>query len=574
MGKDLLQYKGMKRILAVLTVLTCMQGAAIIMQAEWLAEAVTRLFNGERVGSLFPLLILFTAAFLFRHAVTLVRQKLIFDYAAETGAGMRKKFLEKLFQSGPRLARKEGTGHVVTLAMEGIAQFRRYLELFLPKMVSMAVIPPAVVCYVFFKETSSAAVLMITMPILIAFMILLGYAAKRKADSQWKTYEMLSNHFTDSLRGLETLKVLGISRSHTKNIFHVSERYRKATMSTLKIAFLSSFALDFFTMLSVATVAVFLGLGLVDGSISLEPALAILILAPEFFLPVREVGNDYHATLNGREAGKAIKAILDSTGFKDEAPLSLERWSDDDQIEFKHVDVRHEDEENCSLSGISLSFKGKRKIGIIGESGAGKSTLIDVLGGFLETKNGVIKVGGKERTHLQTDSWQNQLLYIPQHPYIFPDTLEANIRFYHPGASDEDVEQAARAAGLSELIDQLPCGLKERIGEAGRALSGGQAQRTAVARAFLGNRPILLLDEPTAHLDIETEYELKKTMLKLFEDKLVFLATHRLHWMLDMDEIIVLKDGQVAETGTHQELIEKQGVYYELVQAQSFGGAS
>lgn len=574
MGKDLLQYKGMKRILAVLTVLTCMQGAAIIMQAEWLAEAVTRLFNGERVGSLFPLIILFTAASLFRHAVTLVRQKLIFDYAAETGADMRKKFLEKLFRSGPRLARKEGTGHVVTLAMEGIAQFRRYLELFLPKMVSMAVIPPAVVCYVFFKDTSSAAVLIITMPILIAFMILLGYAAKRKADSQWKTYEMLSNHFTDSLRGLETLKVLGISRSHTKNIFHVSERYRKATMSTLKIAFLSSFALDFFTMLSVATVAVFLGLGLVDGTIMLEPALAILILAPEFFLPVREVGNDYHATLNGREAGKAIKAILDSPGFKDEEPLDLQRWSDDDQIEFKGVDVRHEDEKNCSLSGISLSFKGKKKIGIIGESGAGKSTLIDVLGGFLETKNGVIKVGGKERTHLQTDSWQNQLLYIPQHPYIFPDTLEANIRFYHPGASDEDVEQAARAAGLSELIDQLPCGLKERIGEAGRALSGGQAQRTAVARAFLGNRPILLLDEPTAHLDIETEYELKKTMLKLFEDKLVFLATHRLHWMLDMDEIIVLKDGQVAETGTHQELIEKQGVYYELVQAQSFGGAS
>lgn len=345
-------------------------------------------------------------------------------------------------------------------------------------------------------------------------------------------------------------------------------------MSTLKIAFLSSFALDFFTMLSVATVAVFLGLGLVDGSISLEPALAILILAPEFFLPVREVGNDYHATLNGREAGKAIKAILDSPGFKDEAPLSLERWSDDDQIEFKHVDVRHEDEENCSLSGISLSFKGKRKIGIIGESGAGKSTLIDVLGGFLETKSGVIKVGGKKRTHLQTDSWQNQLLYIPQHPYIFPDTLAANIRFYHPAASDEDVEQAARAAGLSELIDQLPNGLKERIGEGGRALSGGQAQRTAVARAFLGNRPIILLDEPTAHLDIETEYELKKTMLKLFEDKLVFLATHRLHWMLDMDEIIVLKDGQVAETGTHQELIEKRGVYYELVKAQSFGGAS
>ncbi|KAA6451184.1 thiol reductant ABC exporter subunit CydD [Bacillus swezeyi] len=574
MGKDLFQYKGMKQILAVLTVLTCIQAAAIIMQAEWLAEAVTRLFNGERIASVHLLIIFFLAAFLLRHAITLVKKRAVYDYAAKTGADMRKSFLEKLFQSGPRLARKEGTGHVVTLAMEGIAQFRRYLELFLPKMISMAVIPAAVVGYVFFKDRSSAVILMVTMPILIAFMILLGYAAKRKADRQWKTYETLSNHFTDSLRGLETLKFLGLSGSHANNIFHVSERYRKATMSTLRIAFLSSFALDFFTMLSVATVAVFLGLGLVEGHIMLGPALAVLILAPEFFLPVREVGNDYHATLNGQEAGKAIKEILDAPSFKEETPLQLAEWSDGNQIKLKEVSVQHDEEDRRSLTDVSLSFKGKRNIGIIGESGAGKSTLIDVLGGFLETKSGVIEVDGTERTHLQAESWQRQLLYIPQHPFIFPDTLSANIRFYHPGASPEEIERAAKAAGLAQLIEQLPSGLEERIGEGGRALSGGQAQRTAIARAFLGNRPILLLDEPTAHLDIETEYEIKQTMLKLFEDKLVFMATHRLHWMLDMDEIIVLQDGKVAETGTHQELIEKRGVYYDLVQAQSFGGAS
>lgn len=202
-------------------------------------------FNGERIDALYSLLTFFLAAFLLRHAITLVKQRAVYHYAAKTGADMRKSFLEKLFQSGPLLARQKGTGHVVTLAMEGIAQFRRYLELFLPKMVSMAVIPAAIVCYVFFKDKSSATVLIVTMPILIAFMILLGYAAKRKADRQWKSYQVLSNHFTDSLRGLETLKFLGLSRSHENNIFKVSERYLKATMSTLKIAFLSSFALDF-----------------------------------------------------------------------------------------------------------------------------------------------------------------------------------------------------------------------------------------------------------------------------------------------------------------------------------------
>ncbi|MDA1476837.1 thiol reductant ABC exporter subunit CydD [Bacillus changyiensis] len=574
MGKDLFQYKGIKRILAVLTGLTLIQSVTIIMQAEWLAEAVTRLFNGEQVRAINLLMILFIVAFLLRHAVTLVKQRIVYHYAAETGAQMRKAFLEKLFQSGPRLTKKAGTGQVVTLALEGITQFRRYLELFLPKMISMAVIPVVIVVYCFFKDRSSALILIVTMPILIAFMILLGYAAKRKADSQWKTYETLSNHFTDSLRGLETLKFLGLSRSHTKNIFKVSERYRKATMSTLRIAFLSSFALDFFTMLSVATVAVFLGLGLVEGHIHLGPALTILILAPEFFLPVREVGNDYHATLNGQEAGKSIKKILDMPAFKEEEPIELAEWADESQLVLKNISVQHGEEESSSLSDISLCLKGKKKIGIIGESGAGKSTLIDVLGGFLATNSGVIEVGDQERTHLQTESWQRQLLYIPQHPYIFPDTLSANIRFYYPEASNEEVAQAAKAAGLTELINQLPAGLEEQIGEGGRALSGGQAQRIAVARAFLGNRPLLLLDEPTAHLDIETEYAIKETMLKLFEDKLVFMATHRLHWMLDMDEIIVLQDGKVAETGTHQELIEKRGVYYDLVQAQLFGGAS
>lgn len=435
----------------------------------------------------------------------------------------------------------------------------------------MIVIPAMVVLYIFMKDHTSGIILILALPVLVIFMILLGLAAQKKADKQWSVYRVLSNHYVDSLRGLETLKYLGRSRSHLKSIANVSERYRKTTMGTLKIAFLSSFAMDFFTMLSVATVAVFLGLRLVDGEMTLAPALTILILAPEYFLPVREIGSDYHATLNGREAGRRLLEIVSMPRFQEEAGHPLNRWNEEAQLQLCEATVQHVANSEPSLNHASLSIKGYLKIGIVGESGAGKSSLIDVLGGFHAINEGSILIGGQTLTHLQREDWQKQLNYIPQHPYVFQDSILNNIRFYKPDATLDEVQQAVAKAGLSELLSELPNGLQEKIGEGGRALSGGQAQRVASARAFLENRPILLLDEPTAHLDIETEYDLKEKMLDLFQGKLVFLATHRLHWMMDMDYIYFLKKGKIVEAGTHKELMQKRGHYYEMVQVQLGG---
>lgn len=556
MGKDLFRYEGVAPVLAGLTFFTIIQAVLIILQAKWLALAITGLFNGAAVDAAAADMALFFAALTGRYFIHFFKQKVVERYSEKTSNALRQKVLAKLFALGPRFAHKEGTGKLVTLIIEGTGQFRTYLDLFLPKMINMLIIPVSIWLFIVWSDRTSGVILAVTLPVLLIFMVLLGLVARKKADSQWEGYQRLAGHFTDSLRGLQTLTYLGRARSHSQQIERVSEDYRKSTMSTLKVAFLSSFALDFFAMLSVATVAVFLGLGLIDGDMTLLPALTVLILAPEYFLPVRELGTDYHATLNGQEAGRAMQAILAIEEAKAEQPVSLERWSADDELVVSDVHA-------ASLKTISFSIKGHQKVGIIGESGAGKSTLIDVLGGFLGLDAGTISINGQEAAHLQKESWQNLLTYIPQHPYTFSGTLADNIRFYKPDATDEDVLKAADQAGLSSLKALA----HETIGEGGRQLSGGQMQRIAVARALLSDRPIVLLDEPTAHLDLETEAALKETMLPLFEDKLVFLATHRLHWMQEMDVVIVLERGHIAEMGTHEELLKNGGVYTAFVQA-------
>ncbi|HAC1844061.1 TPA_asm: thiol reductant ABC exporter subunit CydD [Listeria monocytogenes] len=570
MGKDLRNYKGIKKIMAILAVFTLVQGAAIIVMAITLARAITDLFHEHAFQSVTIQIGLFAGAYFLRHFLNVWKKQIVYRYAAKLAKTMREELLDSLFALGPRFARAEGTGKVVTMVMEGVADFRNYLELFLPKMMNMAIIPAMIWVYIAFQDWTSAFILMITLPILIVFMIILGLAAKKQADSQFETYRVLSNHFVDSLKGLETLRYLGLSHDHEGKIASVSSRYRKATMKTLRVAFMSSFALDFFTMLSIALVALFLGLGLIDGNMNLPIALSVLILAPEYFLPVREVGSDYHATLDGQEAGRVIQGIIDQA--KAEKPetnaLPLTTFAENTEFSFENITVKHDVDAADSLHEASFTVKGFEKVGIIGATGAGKSTLIDVLSGFLTPTSGGFRWNGESGASLASSDWQTQVTYIPQRPYLFHDTIAGNIRFYHPNSTDEEMKKAAESAGLNKLVAGLEDGYETLVGEAGRMLSGGQEQRVALARAFLTDRPIVLMDEPTAHLDIETEYELKKPMLDLFENRLVFFATHRLHWMLEMDRIIVLDHGAVVETGTHEELLSRKGFYYNLVKAQ------
>ncbi|HDR7736900.1 TPA: thiol reductant ABC exporter subunit CydD [Bacillus thuringiensis] len=561
--RGLPSYPGSRILYVALTIISILEAFSIIAQTIFLARAITFLFHGETVQTILSEIVYFGIAFAARNIVVRTSQILVERFAEKTGSLLRKQLIEAYFTLGPRYVQTVGTGHLVTLSIEGIEKFKTYIELTIPKMIRSSIVPSLIVLYVFTLDIESGIILVVTIPIVIIFMILLGLAAQKMADSQYEIYRVLSNHFVDTLKGLETLKYLGKSEQHEGKIEKVSKRYRKATMRTLRVAFLSSFALDFFTSLSIAFVAVGLGIRLIDGTIILLPALTILILAPEYFLPIKQVGANYHATLDGQIAMEQIEEILQQQKGIQKKDLNEDIvWNASSSLKLQDIKVNNAESEKAILEGINFTWEGNGAIGVIGESGAGKSTLIDVLAGFLSPSSGKILVNGVEVDGSTREDWQKNIAYIPQQPYIFPLSLKDNIRFYETNATDEEVERVINEVGLCSLVTSLPNGMHERIGEGGRMLSGGQEQRVAMARALLSKKPIILLDEPTAHLDIETEFEIKQAMLRLFNGKLVFLATHRLHWMKHMDHILILNKGEMKESGTYEELLENETLHF------------
>ena len=409
-------------------------------------------------------------------------------------------------------------------------------------------------------------------------MVLIGHTASLEAGKQHKEYQRLANHFLDSIRGIDTLKLFGRSKDQTEKIYDSSERFRVATMKTLRVATLSGAVLDAFSTISIAAIAVMLGFRLVDGSLTLFPALFVLVLMPDYFRPIREFASDYHASLDGKNSLHSILALLEpsttdasnlsqdhteehtpkcsSSHYSSETP-GLLSWSNKATLKLSALSYRYQGENAFALQDISATFAGNQIVGIIGQSGSGKSTLAHLLAGLSEPSSGSIILNEESLPSLHCPAWQNQLAYIPQNPHIFHASLKDNLSFYQPDASRKEIEEICSLMGLDTLIEELPQGIDTLIGEGAHSLSGGQAQRIAFARAFLNKEcGVLIFDEPTAHLDIETELELKDRMLELMEGKLVFLATHRLHWLSAMDTVLVLEKGHLRTQDTPENLIQ------------------
>lgn len=566
LDKRLFKFPGARQALGVLSLLTLIQAIAIIGQGRFLSVAITDLWGGHQLTSIGMVLVWFMLAYLLRQVMGVAKQYALAPFADKTTASLQTQLTQKYAALGPRTVANQGTGKSVTLAVEGIDQVHDYLTLVLVKLFDMSITPWLILLYIATINFKQAVFLFVIYPVIVIFMIVLGLAAQAKADREYETFNRLSNHFVDSLRGLTTLKQLGLAKQYAQNIYDVSEDHRKATMSTLKIAILSTFALDFFTTLSIAVVALFLGLGLMDGATHLLPALTILVLAPEYFLPIRNFANDYHATLNGKNALADIMTLL-------EQPVAPEtnryvrqsqRWQATDTLTLEQVSFSYPNADRPALQQINLTLTGHAKVALVGTSGSGKSTLLNLLGGFL-VGDGDVKINEQALPHLQQRQWQEQIQVLPQHPYIFHDTLRANLAFYAPDQRDEDLIAVLQQVGLADWFASLPDGLDTLIGEGAMQTSGGQAQRIGLARIMLDEeRRVLLLDEPTAHLDIETEALLKETMLPVFDNRLVIFATHRLHWLRQMDWIIVMRDGQIAEQGTLTDLIANNGYFVTL----------
>ncbi|MEA5025172.1 ATP-binding/permease protein CydD [bioreactor metagenome] len=511
----------------------------------------------------------------------------IFQYCSEVTAReaairvkerVRVQFLHKILALGPVYARGERGGELLNTAVEGIEALDDYFARYVPQLILAVLVPMLTLAFVLPKDLQSALVLIITGPLIPFFMILIGRLAEKKSLRQWQSLSRMSAHFLDMLQGLTTLKLFGRSKDQATVIGRVSEAFRKNTMSVMKVAFLSAFVLEFMGMISTAIIAVTLGLRLINGTVPYAEALFILILAPEFYLPLRTLGLSFHARLSGSNAAQRIFEVLElenqleselngvELGGGAEEPGHLFRGEQGAPwLTFKQVDLCYEQEGERVLKDINFTLRLGERVALIGPSGAGKSSLLQILLRFVEPTQGKVLINDTVLTRIPAAAWRGMISYVPQKPYLFAGSVMENIRFGNPGAAWADVVKAAQLAMAHEFINELPQGYDTLVGEGGARLSGGQAQRIAISRAFLKDAPLLLLDEVASGLDNENEKDLLIALEGLCQDRTVIFTTHRMRTTIEADRILVLDKGRIIEEGSPQTLLNNQGLYTHFV---------
>lgn len=548
-------------------------GVCAIIQAALLAHILhSAVMDGFTRELLLPYLITLTAVLLLRAFLAWGREICGQRSSTLVRRFVRRKLLEQLTAAGPMAVQTKHTAGLTSSIIERIEALHGYFAHYLPQKAVALTVPVLIIITAFSVSWAVGLIFLITAPLIPGLMIMIGRGAENLSQKNFQLLSRMSAHFLDTLRGLATLKLFMRSQEETDRIASSSEKYRKGTMAVLRVAFLSSAVLEFFTSVAIAMTAVFLGLsylhyldfGLYGNQLTLRTGLFLLLLAPEVYLPLRELGTHFHARADALGAADELNSLLTDLGERPEytpPPMNVTRSV---ALELRHVSQQYIGRTEPALNDLCLSVGAGEWLAIVGASGAGKTTLLNLLLGFLPLQQGEIIINGRSAVSLDSDEWHRHIAWVPQQPQLFLGSLAENIKIGNPDLSLQQLKTAAEQANLHP-DDQLVHGLATEVGEQGCLLSGGQVRRVALARAFAKDAPLLLLDEPTAGLDLENERLIMGSLERLRKDRTVIMLTHRLDTARLADRIAVMADGMIVEQGSHQQLLERNGVYAGLV---------
>ncbi|WP_436737738.1 thiol reductant ABC exporter subunit CydD [Streptomyces sp. BBFR102] len=542
----LLRYARATRFFLVAVVMLGAIGAGLVIaQAMLLAELIVSSFEQRYdTGDLTTPLLLLVAVALGRALVSWLTELAAHRASAAVTSELRMRLVERAGRLGPGWLGGQRTGSLIALATRGVDALDDYFSRYLPQLGLAVVVPVAVLARIVTEDWVSAAIIVVTLPLIPLFMALIGWATQSRMDRQWGLLSRLSGHFLDVVAGLPTLKIFGRAKAQAESIRRITHDYRRATLRTLRIAFLSSFALELLATLSVALVAVAIGMRLVHGDMDLYTGLVILILAPEAYLPLRQVGAQYHAAAEGLAAAEEVFAVLE-TPVPNTGTLAPPAGA----LSFEGVTVRYPGREAPAVREAGFTVAPGETVALVGPSGCGKTTLLRAALGFVAPAEGRIAVGGTDLAEVDREQWHQRIAWVPQRPQLFAGTVAENVRLARPDASDAEVARALEQAGAEGFVAGLPLGTETELGEDGAGLSAGQRQRVALARAFLADRPVLLLDEPTASLDGASEEGIVEAVRRLAVGRTVLLVVHRPALLAVADRVVRLDEVMQAPAG-------------------------
>lgn len=556
--KALLEHKGQLLLLG----LTCLvESLAIVGQAWFFGTLINNfIFSENTLHDERYSIIYLGIAIIVRLLAHYIQESVANRLGSAVKATFRERALEHMFKLG--VQHKERHGDVIHMLTDGLEQVDAYVARYIPQILYAIMIPLIMGIAIVDTLPIIGIILIITVPLIPFFMILIGKQADRLNKEQWERMSFLSGHFLDVLQGITTLKLFGRAKDQIKVIGRLSEEFKDSTLRVLRVAFLSALVLELVSTISTALIAVYLGLTLLDGEISFFSAFFILLLAPEFYTPFRQLGAAFHTGMAGKTS------ILKYEEFMNRQPsLPIGGQSQlkgkVQAIEIKDLTFTYEDSEN-GVQHISLEAKRNSPIMLVGESGAGKSTIAHIIGGFLTAPKGSVTIDGFDLCDIDIEWWRQQITYVSQHPHIMKGTLR-DVLSFGMNVSDEEIIEACKEVQLLDVINRQQDGLDTVIGEGGLGLSGGERQRVALVRAFLRKGQVLILDEVTAHLDVKTEAIISSAIKRLMDNKIVIIIGHRLQTMHWASTLYVLKHGRIIQQGSYAKLLSVDGYFKDLV---------